>query len=554
MRIKICQINSIVGDIQNNKSKILKYYNQAVEENVDIVIFPELTLCGYPPLDLVEKQEFIKALELASNEIAAHTNKNTALIFGTITSNANDIGAIAYNSAVLCFDGKIQFTQHKSLIPYYDVFDEIRYFEPSKDNFVFRFKDKNLGITICEDIWNDPQYWSKRRYHTEPIENLIKQNADILLNLSASPYSYGKRVLRKDMLKAISQKYQIPLVYCCYVGAQTELIFDGASMCFDANGKLAMLGKFYQEDSFIFDTDKSYNDIIDVERSYEEEIIEALKLGIDDYAKKLNFKNALVGLSGGIDSALVTYLATEVFGNDNVSVVMMPSKYSSEGSIKDSLKLIENLGIKSHHIISIQEIFDISLNQLKDVFDGTNANVAEENLQSRIRGLLLMAISNKFGHLLLTTGNKSEIATGYATLYGDMCGALAVIGDIYKTQVYQICNYINREREIIPIEIINKAPSAELRYNQKDQDTLPPYELLDKILKFYLEDNLECNEISKIIGDREVVKYVLSLVDKNEFKRKQAAPILRVTSKAFGIGRRYPIIQNWRNYINNLEL
>ncbi len=554
MKIKVCQINSIIGDIESNKNKIIQHYYDATKEKVDLVIFPELSLCGYPPLDLVEKNEFIKALALASNEIASKTNKETALLFGTITTNLNDIGAIAYNSAVLCYDGKIQFTQFKSLIPYYDVFDEIRYFEPSANNYVTSFKGVNLGITICEDIWNDPQYWSKRRYHTEPVESLIKQNVDIILNISASPYSYGKRALRKDMLQAISQRYNIPIVYCCYVGAQTELIFDGASMCFDKSGKLVKLGNIYHEDSFVFDTDANYSKIVNVESDYEDEILQALKLGIKDYAQKLGFKKALIGLSGGIDSALVTYLAVEVFGSDNVSVVMMPSKYSSQGSIKDSLKLIENLNIQSNHIISIQDIFDTTLLQLKDIFEGTQPNVAEENLQSRIRGLLLMAISNKFGHLLLTTGNKSEIATGYATLYGDMCGALAVIGDLYKTDVYKICNYINKEKEIIPNEIITKAPSAELRYNQKDQDTLPPYDLLDNILKMYLEDNLECNEISKIIGNREVVKYVLSLVDKNEFKRKQAAPILRVTSKAFGIGRRYPIIQNWRNYINNKEL
>jgi NAD+ synthetase len=554
MKIQICQINSIIGDIEINKNKIVKLYSQAVNNNVDLVIFPELTLCGYPPLDLVEKKEFIFALEKATSEIASITNQQTALIFGTIFTNNDDIGAIAYNSAVLCFDGKVQFVQQKSLIPYYDVFDEIRYFEPSRTNKVFEFKGKKLGITICEDIWNDPQYWSKRRYHVEPVESLVKQGVDILLNLSASPYSYGKRQLRYDMLKAISKRFNLPLIYCCYVGAQTELIFDGASMCFDSEGNLAKLGKAYQEDVFIFDTEDKYENINNIENSFEDEIISALKLGISDYANKLGFQKALIGLSGGIDSALVTYLAVEVFGNDNVTVVMMPSMYSSEGSLKDSLKLIENLGIKHYYKIPITDVFKTALNSLAEVFNDTQPNIAEENLQSRIRGLFLMAISNKFGHLLLTTGNKSEIATGYATLYGDMCGALAVIGDLYKTDVYKISNYINKDKEIIPIEIITKAPSAELRENQKDQDTLPPYDLLDNILKLYLEENKEINEISDIIGDREVVKYVLSLVDKNEFKRKQAAPILRVTSKAFGIGRRYPIIQNWRKFINNTRL
>jgi len=347
------------------------------------------------------------------------------------------------------------------------------------------------------------------------------------------------------MLKKLTTDDKIPLVYACTVGAQTDLIFDGASFCFDNNGRLNLLGKKFEEDFLIFDTNENYSEIQNVESSYEEEVISALILGIKDYANKTGFKKALVGLSGGIDSSLVTYLAVQALGKENVHVLMMPSIYSSKGSIEDSKKLIRNLGISSDEI-SIQPVVDVALMQLEKSFNNKSEDITEENLQSRVRGLYLMALSNKHGYLLLTTGNKSEIATGYATLYGDMCGALAVIGDVYKTQVYSIANYINRNEEIIPNEIIQKAPSAELRPNQTDQDSLPPYELLDEILKLYLEEQKEKYEISKIIGNEETVKKVLRLVDLNEFKRKQAAPVLRVSKKAFGYGRRFPIVQGWR--------
>lgn len=544
MKIALCQIDPIIGDLEYNKQKILNGYKKAVESKVDLAIFPELSLVGYPPLDLVEKLEFRNAVKKYVNEIASSTNE-VGLIFGTITEDDDNIGTDIHNSAILCFNGKVQFVQHKTLIPNYDVFDEMRYFDPADSVKVFEFKGEKLGISICEDIWNDADYWYRRRYRKDPIKDLINQGATILLNISASPYSYGKRAARKEMLSALTKKDRIPLAYVCCVGAQTDLIFDGASMCFNANGELVLLGKSFEEDFIIFDTDESYNEITECEKHFEEEVYNSLVFGLREYCNKLNFKDVLVGLSGGMDSALVTCIAVDAMGADHVHVILMPSKYSSEGSIKDSVELIKNLKIKYDNV-SIQPIVDKINDQINPIVNFSIKPITEENLQSRTRGIYLMAYSNNNGHLLLTTGNKSEMAVGYCTLYGDMCGGLAVIADVYKTDVYKLANYVNSKSEIIPKIIFEKAPSAELKPNQKDQDTLPPYELLDNILRMYLEENKEYNEIKEIIGDEMIVKKVLRMVDLNEFKRYQAAPALRVSSKAFGYGRRYPIVQGWR--------
>jgi NAD+ synthetase len=544
MKIALCQVDTIIGDIQNNKNKIINGYNRGVNDGADLVIFPELSLVGYPPLDLVEKQEFRKAAFNAAKEIAAVTS-GTGLIIGTITEGDDLIGTDIHNSAILCFDGKIQFVQNKSLIPNYDVFDEMRYFDSAKDVNVFKFKGVNLGISVCEDIWNDADYWYKRRYNVDPVKKLIDKGANLLINISASPYHYGKIRERHEMLSVLTYHDKIPLAYVCHAGAQTDLIFDGASMCFDSEGNLVCLGKAFKEDYFIFDTGVKYKPIPDEQRSFEEEVLEALIYGIKEYCEKLKFSKVLVGLSGGIDSALVTYIAVQALGKENVNVVMMPSKYSSDGSIIDSEKLIAKLGI-SFEQISIQPVVDKTIEMLSDAFKGRKADVTEENIQARVRGIYLMALANKFNYLLLTTGNKSEMGVGYCTLYGDMSGGLAVIADVYKTDVYRIVNFINKDDELIPYEIVKKEPSAELRLNQKDQDSLPEYGLLDKILRMYLEENKEKDEISSIIGDEKVVNKVLRLVDINEFKRKQAAPALRVSRKAFGYGRRYPIVQGWR--------
>jgi NAD+ synthase (glutamine-hydrolysing) len=544
MKIAVCQLNSVIGDLELNKKKILEHYFKGVQDGVDLVICPELSLPGYTPQDLVEKEEFRNAVSAVTEQIAECTNK-VGLIFGTITEEYDNVGTGLYNSAVLCYNGKIQFTQKKTLLPNYDVFDEVRYFESAKEVYIHKFNGVRLGISICEDIWNDSDYWKKRRYSVDPVQRLVDKGAELLINISASPYAYGKREQRKQMLSVLTKTDKIPLVYACCAGAQTDLIFDGGSMCFDKNGELKKLGKKFEEDYFIFDTDTEYTTIVKVEDSFEEEVLKALIFGVKEYATKTGFKKALLGLSGGIDSALVAYIAVKALGKENVHVVLMPSKYSSKGSIDDSLKLIKKLDI-SYDTLSIQPVFDTVMDVMKEKFTGTEPNIAEENIQSRTRGLYLMALSNKFNYLLCTTGNKSEIAVGYATLYGDMCGALAVIGDIYKTQVYKLANYINRNEEIIPIEIIEKAPSAELRPNQTDQDSLPPYDLLDKIITLYLEDYKELNEIIKAVGNEEIVKRTLKLVDLNEFKRKQAAPVLRVSTKAFGYGRRFPIVHGWK--------
>ncbi|MCP5061821.1 MAG: NAD+ synthase [Ignavibacteriae bacterium] len=544
MKIALCQINPIIGNIEYNKNKILTEYKKGIEAGVDLVIFPELALCGYSPQDLIEKEEFRQAVINATIQIAEQS-KDVGLLFGTITEEFDNVGTGVYNSAVLCYDGKIQFVQNKTLLPNYDVFDEVRYFESAKDVHNFKFKGEILGVSICEDIWNDVDYWKQRLYERDPVQRSLDKGATVLVNISASPYHFGRKNERKEMLSVLTKTNNISLAYVSCVGAQTDLIFDGASLCLDNKGELVKNGKSFEEDFFIFDTNKNYKPLEIKEKSLGEVLLEALILGVKDYAAKTGFKKALVGLSGGIDSALVTYIAVKAFGSKNVHVVMMPSEYSSEGSIKDSEKLISNLNITSE-TISISSVFNEFKNILKPSFSETKEDVTEENIQARIRGVILMAMSNKFGYLLCTTGNKSEMAVGYATLYGDMNGALGVIADVYKTQVYEISNSINRNEEIIPKNIIDKAPSAELRPDQKDEDSLPPYEILDRILQLYLEEYKEIDEISKIIGDRDLVKKYLNLVDRNEFKRKQAAPVLRVSKKAFGYGRRFPIVQGWR--------
>jgi NAD+ synthetase len=545
MKIAICQLNSIIGDLEYNKNKILDFYKKGKDKGADLVICPELALVGYPPRDLVEKAEFRLAVKDKIQEIANNTT-DVALIFGAITEDNDLIGTNIHNSAILCLEGKVKFIQNKSLIPNYDVFDEMRYYEPASETDVFELKGEKLGISVCEDIWNDEDYWYLRRYSVDPVKILIEKGATILINISASPYSYGKREQRREMLSLLCKHDKVPLAYACCVGAQTDLIFDGASMCFSSDGDLNKVGKSFEEDFFIFDTKKGTSSSAKTEGRFEQEVLKSLIYGVKEYCSKLNFKRAVIGLSGGIDSALVTYIAVQALGKENVHVVLMPSKYSSKGSITDSEKLIKNLNI-SHSNVSIQPAVDNLIENLSPLFDNNIKGITEENLQARIRGVYLMAFSNNGNYLLLSTGNKSEIAVGYCTLYGDMNGGLAVLADIYKTDVYRISHYINRDEEIIPVEIINKKASAELKPNQTDQDFLPPYDLLDKILRMYLEENKEINEITSVIGDEEIVKKVLKLIDTNEFKRYQAPPALRVSRKAFGYGRRFPIVQGWRN-------
>ncbi len=544
MKIYLASINPVVGDLKYNFQKIIETINKAKDLNVDLVVFPELSLLGYPPLDLLDKKTFIDEA-ISYHQKIANECDDIGVIFGSVTRDDDLIGTNIFNSAIFCYNKKIKSFHQKSLLPNYDVFDEVRYFEPAKEIRLLDFNGSKLGITICEDAWNDKDFWIHRKYEFDPVEELVKQGADIIINISASPFSIGKEKVRTEMFSSIAKKHGRPVLFVNQVGANTDLIFDGGVKVFDSNGNLILASKRFEESFVLYDTDINYDSVNYTFPEDIKDVYEALILGIRDYCDKTGFKKVVLGLSGGIDSAIVAVLAKEAIGKENVLCVLMPSQYSSEGSIKDSLKLIQKIGVR-HTIIPIQSIFDEFRKTLKDEFRDLPEDVTEENLQSRIRGTLLMALSNKFDYLLLATGNKSELATGYATLYGDMCGGLAPISDVYKTRVYELAKFINREEEIIPNEIINKIPSAELRPNQKDQDTLPPYELLDEILFYYIEEAKEEKEIVDLGFDSEVVKKVLKMVDRAEYKRKQAAPGLKITNKAFGTGRRFPIVQRWR--------
>lgn len=544
MKIALASINPTVGNINLNINKIRENVNKAVSLNAELVIFPELSICGYPPLDLLDKQSFLSECLDALGEVGK-LSENISIIVGCVTRDTDLIGTNIFNSAILCEKGKVVSIHNKTLLPNYDVFDEVRYFEPSKNILPADFDNRKIAVTICEDAWNDKDFWVHRKYENDPIELLSKMNAEFLINISASPFSIGKEKIRTEMFSQIARKNNLPVLFVNQVGANTDLIFDGGCKVYDRNGNLIIASNRFKEELVLFDTQKEYDRINYIPPSDLEDIFNALVLGIHDYCSKSGFKKAVLGLSGGIDSALVGALATFALGPENVTCVMMPSQYSSEGSITHSQKLINNLGVKGT-TIPIEMLFNEYELILKKEFEGVSEDITEENLQSRIRGNLLMALSNKFGYLLLATGNKSELATGYATLYGDMCGGLAPISDLYKTTVYQLARFINLKKEIIPEEIIQKVPSAELKPNQTDQDTLPPYEILDKILFHYIEESKEEDEIIKEGFDRDLVRKTLKMVDRAEYKRKQAAPGLKVTSKAFGTGRRFPIVQGWR--------
>lgn len=544
MKIKLVSINPTIGYLKHNFEKILENIKRAKSENIDLIIFPELSLLGYPPLDLLDKKSFVEEAISYHQKIAEHS-KDIGVIFGSVTRIDDQIGTNLFNSAIFCYDGEIKSIHRKSLLPNYDVFDEVRYFETSKEIHLLEFRDIKFGVTICEDAWNDKDFWVHQKYEFDPVEEVAKLGAEIIINISASPFSIGKEKVRTEMFSSIAKKHKKPVLFVNQVGANTDLIFDGGAKVFDRNGNLILASNRFEEDSVLFDTTKEYEKTNYTSPDDVEDIYNALILGIKDYCKKTSFTKVVLGLSGGIDSSLVAVLAKEALGPENVLCVMMPSQYSSEGSIKDSQKLIQNLGVKST-VIPIIDLFNEFRKSLKNEFQNLPEDVTEENLQSRIRGVLLMALSNKFGYLLLATGNKSELATGYATLYGDMCGGLAPISDVYKTKVYELARFINREKEIIPVEIINKIPSAELRPHQTDQDTLPPYDILDKILYYYIEEAKEVDEIVALGFERELVEKILKMVDRAEYKRKQAAPGLKVTNKAFGTGRRFPIVQRWR--------
>ena len=544
MKIALAQLNTTVGDLAGNEAKILAAYQRGVDAGAELVVCPELSICGYPPRDLLHKRSFIPANWAALQRLASATGK-TGLLVGYAGSNDIKPGRDATNSAALLQHGGILATRHKTLLPTYDVFDEDRYFEPAKDNQPVTFNGQKIGITICEDVWNDENFWADRRYRRNPAVDLVNAGATLLFNLSASPWHLGKNRTRREMLSNLAAKTACPLVYCNLVGGNDELIFDGASLVYDAAGRLCGEGVVFGEDFLLIDTAK-LGEIGPRDLEGEEKVYRALVLGLRDYLHKCGFKSAVLGLSGGIDSALTAVLAVEALGPENVRGVSLPSQFSSQGSLDDARLLAENLGIQ-YDVIPIQTAFEAVKGQLDPVFAGRKEDTTEENIQARLRGVILMAMSNKFGSLLLTTGNKSELAVGYCTLYGDMCGGLAVISDVPKTMVYNLSKWVNREREIIPADSITKPPSAELRPNQTDQDSLPAYEELDAILEAYVVHGKSPSEIIAGGFSEATVLRVTRLIDVNEYKRRQSAPGLKVTSKAFGVGRRIPIAQRFRD-------
>lgn len=542
MKVALAQINPTVGDLTGNEAKILAAYRRGVEAGAEIVLCPELSTTGYPPRDLLLKKRFItQNLELL-DRLAAATGK-TALMVGFVGKNEIRPGREVTNSVALLQHGKIVTTRAKTLLPTYDVFDEDRYFEPAPENQPADFSGGKIGLTICEDIWNDEDFWNERRYHHNPPVELADAGAEIIFNISASPWHIGKNKTRFEMLRSIAHKTRRPVVFCNQVGGNDELIFDGCSLVFNANGDLIAQGKCFEEDFIVVDTE-SKSLIQPVELCAEEAIYQALTLGLRDYFYKCGFKSAVLGLSGGIDSAITACIAVAALGKENVRGVSLPSQFSSQHSLDDARVLAERLGIE-YDVVPIQKAFETMKGQLQPVFAGKAEDTTEENLQARLRGVILMALSNKFGSLLLTTGNKSEIAVGYCTLYGDMAGGLAVISDVPKTMIYRIAKWINREREIIPDSSITKPPSAELRPNQCDQDSLPPYEVLDAILDLYVVQGKSASEIVAAGFEEPIVRKVVRLIDLSEYKRRQAAPGLKVTTKAFGVGRRMPIAQRY---------
>jgi NAD+ synthase (glutamine-hydrolysing) len=540
MKIFAAQVNPTVGNIEGNLDKLRHSVMQAEKEKADIAVFPELFITGYPPRDLLSKKWFVQKVLSAIKDIESFSeNLNVAMLLGAPLPTEKSTGLGLFNSAVLIRAGKKIFVQHKSLLPTYDVFDEARYFDSAEEVKIFKFKGYNLGITVCEDAWNDKELWSKRFYDFDPVEELAKQGADLIINISASPFFTGKEKLRYKIIKNHVIKHNISFLFLNQVGGNDELVFDGRSIFLNAKGNVVSCFPSFEEHCALIEIKN--NNI--AEYSPEEEIetmFKALVLGVKDYLYKCGFKKAVVGLSGGIDSAVTAAVAVNALGSENVLGILMPSEYSSKGSIDDSVKLAENLGIK-FEIIPIKKIFSEYLDTLAPYFAGKSRDITEENIQARIRGNILMAFSNKFGALVLSTGNKSELAVGYCTLYGDMSGGLAVISDVPKTTVYKLAEFMNRDKIIIPEEIIKKAPSAELRPNQKDEDSLPPYPVLDKILHCYIEEGMSEDEIVGVGFERETVKWVIKTVNRNEYKRKQAAPGLKVTSKAFGMGRRMPV-------------
>ena len=545
MKLALAQINTTVGDFDGNLALLRAAYERGVAAGAELVVAPELAMTGYPPRDLLLKSGFIEG-NLAALESLAQSVEGTGLVVGHVAANERQPGQPgrpAVNAVSLLHQGKIVATRVKTLLPTYDVFDEDRYFEPAESNVPVEFNGCRLGLTVCEDVWNDDAFWPDRRYRGNPVEELVGQGAEIIINVSASPWNLGKEAIRREMLASLAIKAQRPVVYCNAVGGNDELIFDGGSLALNAAGEALAACPHFSEALVEVDLDGAAQPVREPDAMAL--LHDALVLGVRDYLGKCGFSSAVIGLSGGIDSAVTAALAVQALGAENVRGITMPSPYSSQGSLDDSEALAANLGIQ-YDVIPIHAGFEMMKASLEPIFGDRPEDVTEENMQARLRGLILMAVSNKFGSLVLTTGNKSELAVGYCTLYGDMCGGLAVISDVPKTKVFELARWINREGEIIPEATITKPPSAELRPDQKDEDSLPPYEVLDAILEQYV---VECRSVAEIVADgfdETTVKRVARLIDLNEYKRRQAAPGLKVTSKAFGVGRRIPVAQKFK--------
>ena len=552
MKIAIAQLNYLIGDFEGNLANITSAVQRASKDGADLVLFSELSICGYPPLDLLERKEFIAKSMQAVLELAAAINPETGVLIGAPEFNPGKRGKLLYNSVCFLHGGEIKQIFRKTLLPTYDIFDEYRYFEPNREFKVLEFKGKKLAITICEDLWDEQPFENEfsrsRLYNTSPLDELMKFKPDAIINLAASPFSHRKMEVKQGIFTGKAAKHALPLIYCNQAGAQTELIFEGGSMAINSNGQVVSRLKFFQEDYelveledlVVSDSDSARGKIPD----RMEMIHGALVLGVKDYFGKMGFKTATLGLSGGIDSAVTLVLAAEALGPENMHVLLLPSQYSSDHSINDSVKLADNLGV-DYDIIPIEDLFNQFRISLQGLFKDQPEDISEENIQARIRATLLMALSNKFGNILLNTSNKSETAVGYGTLYGDMSGGLSVLGDVYKTDVYDLARHLNGNGEVIPENIISKPPSAELRPDQKDSDSLPPYDLLDQILELYIERQQSPAVMEKSGIDIHLIQRIIKMVDKNEYKRYQTPPILRISSKAFGVGRRLPLVARY---------
>ena len=543
MKIALAQLNYHIGNFKSNEHKILKAIDEAKNKGADLIIFAELAVSGYPPRDFLEFDDFINKCLESIERIAAHS-KGIATIIGGPSNNPEIKGKDLFNSAFFLADGKILSKHNKTLLPNYDIFDEYRYFEPNNHYQVVEYKGKRLAITICEDLWN---IGDDLLYRINPMDELMKQNPDLIINIAASPFHYKQAEWRKNKLKQNVEKYKLPLFYVNHVGAQTELLFDGGSVVINSQGEIVDELPYFKEDLKVFDLDNLHgeeNDLISKKPTKIELIHDALVMGIQNYFYKLGFTKAILGLSGGIDSAVTLTLAARALGTENVRAVLLPSQFSSNHSVEDAKAMAENLGV-NYDIIPIEDSFYSLESTLKPLFEGTQFNIAEENIQARLRGLILMAISNKFGYILLNTSNKSEAAVGYGTLYGDMNGGLSVLGDVYKTEVFELAEFINKDKVIIPINTITKPPSAELRPDQKDSDSLPDYKILDEILFQYIENRKGPDEIIQMGFEKSLVNRTLNLVNTNEYKRYQTPPILRISPKAFGMGRRMPIVAKY---------